>query len=256
MMTQEITEARQGKEGIGWFDGSRRDDLILEYAPQIKYIAHQLLMRLPSHVLLDDLISAGVIGLIDAIDKFDPTRNIQFKTYATFRIRGAMLDDLRAQDWVPRSVRQKTSALEKVYAEIEQYEGRPATDEEAAAAMKMPLEEFYDLVNSARGVSLVSMNTESEDEGSLLDRKILDSLTAEAQENPLTLIKNKELKGFMAQVIDQLPEKEKMVVSLYYYEELNMKEIGTVLHVTESRVSQIHSKAVLRMRGKLREFLQ
>ena len=235
-------------------DTLRRDELILEYAPQIKFVAHRLAMRLPPHIDVDDLISAGVIGLIDAIEKFDPSRNIQFKTYAEFRIKGAMLDELRAQDWVPRSVRQKAALLERAYAEIEQREGRPASDEEVAALLRLGMEEFYDLLSRSRGLSLISIETDDED--SLLNRRILDSLTVDAEESPLANLRRKELQQILGRIIDALPRKEKQVVSLYYYEELTMKEIGQVLGITESRVSQIHTQAMLRMRGKLKRALE
>ena len=165
-----------------------------------------------------------------------------------------MLDELRSQDWVPRSVRQKAAVLERTYAEIEQRVGRPASDEEVAAALNMQMEAFYDLLNRAKGLSLISIETEDED--SLLNRKILESLTVDIGENPLTTLKNKELQGILSNMIDQLPDKERKVVSLYYYEELTMKEIGKVLEITESRVSQIHTQAMLRMRGKLRRNLE
>ena len=236
------------------FDPRKRDEIILEYAPQVKFIAHRLAMRLPPHIELDDLISSGVIGLIDAIEKFDPSRNIQFKTYAEFRVKGAMLDELRSQDWVPRSVRQKAAVLERTYAEIEQRVGRPASDEEVADALNMRMEAFYDLLNRSKGLSLISIETEDED--SLLNRKILESLTVDIGENPLTALKNKELQKILSNMIDQLPDKERTVVSLYYYEELTMKEVGKVLEITESRVSQIHTQAMLRMRGKLRRILE
>ncbi len=234
------------------FDASRKNEIILEYAPQIKFIAHRLAMRLPPHVDMDDLISSGVIGLIDAIDKFDPSRNIQFKTYAEFRVRGAMLDDLRSRDWVPRSVRQKSAVLEKAYAEIEQKVGRPASDEEVAGALNITMDDFYDLLNRTRGLSMVSIESDDEDSG--VSRKILESLTADIEENPFNVLRKKELQMLMARAVDQLPDNEKKVVSLYYYDELTMKEIGKVLDITESRVSQIHTKAMLRMRGKLRKY--
>ncbi|MEK6777153.1 MAG: FliA/WhiG family RNA polymerase sigma factor [bacterium] len=235
-------------------DAPGKDEIILEYAPQIKFIAHRLAMRLPSHVDIDDLISSGVIGLIDAINKFDPSRNIQFKTYAEFRVRGAMLDDLRSRDWVPRSVRQKSAVLQRTYAEIEQRVGRPASDEEVAGALNLTMDEFYDLLNCARGLSLVSIEAENEDSG--ISPKILESLTADAEENPFNILKKKELQMLIAEAIDQLPENDKKVVSLYYYDELTMKEIGKVLDITESRVSQIHTKAMLRMRGKMKKHLE
>ncbi len=236
------------------FDASRRDEIILEYASQIKFVAHRLAMRLPPHVELDDLISAGVIGLIDAIDKFDPSRNIQFKTYAEFRIKGSMLDELRSQDWVPRSVRQKAAILQKAYAEIEQRERRPATEEEVASVLEITLDAFYDLLNRARGLSLISIETGDEED--ILNRRILESLTVDMDENPLHVLKKKELRNMVARTIEQLPENEMKIVSLYYYDELTMKEIGVVLDITESRVSQIHTQAMLRMRGKLKRLLE
>lgn len=234
---------------------AKREQLILEYAPQIKYIAYRLILRLPPHVSVDDLISAGVIGLMDAIEKFDPSRNIQFKTYASFRIKGAMLDELRSQDWVPRSVRQKSAVLERIYAEIEQREGRPATDEEVAEAMNVGIEEFYDLLSRVRGVSLVPMDFGDEEDCPVYDRRVLESVTMDVEENPLGILKKKELKEVIVRAIEQLPESEQKVVSLYYYNELTMREIGRVLEITESRVSQIHTKAMLRMRGKLNKYL-
>ncbi|NOY52961.1 MAG: FliA/WhiG family RNA polymerase sigma factor [Deltaproteobacteria bacterium] len=236
------------------FDRAKRDELILTYAPQIKYIAHRLAMRLPAHIEVDDLISSGVIGLIDAIEKFDPSRDIQFKTYAEFRIKGAMLDDLRSQDWIPRSVRQKAGALERAYAEIEQREGRAATNEEVAEALEMTMDAFYDLISRVKGLSLISI--ECGDEENILNRRIFESLTGDPEDNPLSILKDKELKQIIARSIETLPKSEKMVVSLYYYNELTMKEIGKVLSITESRVSQIHTQAMLRMRGKLKKELK
>jgi RNA polymerase sigma factor for flagellar operon FliA len=245
---------REYKKCAVEFDASRRDEIILKYAPQIKFVAHRLAMRLPPHVELDDLISAGVIGLIDAIDKFDPSRNIQFKTYAEFRIKGSMLDELRSQDWVPRSVRQKAAILQRAYAEIEQRERRPATEEEVADELDITLEAFFDLLNRARGLSLISIETGDEED--ILNRRILESLTVDMDENPLHILKKKELRKIVAKTIEQLPENEMQIVSLYYYDELTMKEIGEVLDITESRVSQIHTQAMLRMRGKLKRLLE
>ena len=241
------------RKAAGRSDEARRDEMILTYAPQIKLIANRLALRLPAHVELDDLISAGAIGLMDAIEKYDDQRNIQFKTYAEFRIKGAMLDELRSQDWVPRSVRQKASLLEKAYAEIEQRESRPARDEEVAQALDVDMDEFYDLLNRARGLSLISL--ESGEEADMLSRKIVEPLNGNRDENPLSILKKKEMKEILGDLIEKLPENEKMVLSLYYYEELTMKEIGKVLDITESRVSQIHTQATLRLRGKLKKIL-
>ncbi|VAX21445.1 RNA polymerase sigma factor for flagellar operon [hydrothermal vent metagenome] len=231
------------------------DQLIVEYSPLIKYIAHRLAIRLPSHIELDDLISSGVIGLIDAIEKFDPTKETQFKTYAEIRVRGAMLDDLRSQDWVPRSVRQKASAISQAYAALEQKLGRPAEDEEIAEAMEISLEEFHELLQQAAGQAILSV----EDLGGVSKdgekRDFMEVLAGTKETDPETLTRLEEIRSIIAKAIDMLPEKERLVVSLYYYEELTMKEIGEVLGITESRISQIHTKCVFRLRAKLRKFI-
>lgn len=236
-------------------DPRSRDELIIEYSPLIKYIAHRIAMRLPPHVEIDDLVSSGVIGLMDAIDKFDPSHDIQFKTYAEFRIRGAILDELRALDWVPRSVRQKSALLENAYAELEQRLGRAATDEEVAGALNMSVPELYDIIDQASGIALISLDElgVSFSDG---ERKSLLSFLADPREgDPTTLLNLDEIKSVTARAIENLPEKERIVISLYYYDELTMKEIGRVLDITESRVSQIHTKAILRLRGKLKKLL-
>lgn len=231
------------------------DKLIMEYSPLIKYVAHRLAMRLPPHIELDDLISSGVIGLIDAIEKYNPDKETQFKTYAEIRIRGAMLDELRSQDWVPRSVRQKASAISSAYAALEQKLGRPAEDQEVAEAMGITIEEFHELLKSAAGQAILSV----EDLGGVSKdgekRDLMEVLAGTKETDPETLARLEEIRSIIARAIDMLPEKERLVVSLYYYEELTMKEIGEVLGITESRVSQIHTKLVLRLRAKLRKFI-
>lgn len=231
------------------------DKLIIEYSPLIKYIAHRIAMRLPPHIELDDLMSAGVIGLIDAIEKYNPDKDTQFKTYAEIRIRGAILDELRAQDWVPRSVRQKASALSDVYAKLEQRLGRPADDQEVADEMGVSIEEFHELLRQAAGQAILSV----EDLGGVSKdgekRDLMEVIAGTKETDPETLARLEEIRSIIALAIDQLPEKERLVVSLYYYEELTMKEIGEVLGITESRISQIHTKLVLRLRAKLRRFI-
>jgi RNA polymerase sigma factor for flagellar operon FliA len=210
-------------------------------------------VRLPSHIDLDDLHSTGVIGLMDAIEKFDPDKNCKFKTYAEFRIKGAILDQLRSLDWVPRSVRQKSRKLEHAYGEVEQRLGRQATEEEVADSLGLQIEKFHDLLNQVRGISLVNLeeirgtNADGDRTGTFAD--IIEDVTAE---NPFETLKTVETKNVIADTIGGLPEKERLVVSLYYYEDLNMKEIGNILGITESRVCQIHTKAVLRLRQKLK----
>jgi len=231
------------------------DELILEYSPLIKYIAHRIAVRLPPHIELDDLMSAGVIGLMDAIEKFNPDKDTQFKTYAEIRIRGAILDELRAQDWVPRSVRQKATTVSSAYAKLEQELGRPAEDHEVAEAMGIEIEEFHELLRQAAGQAILSV----EDLGGVSKdgekRDLMEVIAGTKETDPETLARLEEIRSIIAQAIDMLPEKERLVVSLYYYEELTMKEIGEVLGITESRISQIHTKCVLRLRAKLRKFI-
>ena len=228
------------------------EHLILEYAPTIKYIAQRIALRLPSHVSMDDLISAGVIGLMDAIEKYDVTRDNTFKTYAEFRIRGAMRDELRGLDWVPRSVRQKEHTLQRAYSDLERRFGRPAKDEEVAAYLEIDLEELHGWLQQVRGVSLLSLEMPGTqtDIGEMVS--LLDFVPADDAQNPQLLIQNQCLRECVAEAIDSLPYQEKVVISLYYYEELTMKEIGKVLEITESRVSQIHTKAMFHLRAKLK----
>ncbi len=231
------------------------DRLIIEYSPLIKFIAHRLAIRLPANIELDDLISAGVIGLIDAIEKFNAKKETQFKTYAEIRIRGAMLDELRSQDWVPRSVRQKASAVSAAYANLEQQLGRPAEDDEIADAMGLSIEEFHNLLQQSAGQPILAI----EDLGGVSKdgekRDLMEVLAGTKETDPETLARLEEIRTIIARAIDMLPEKERLVVSLYYYEELTMKEIGEVLGITESRISQIHTKSVFRLRAKLRKFI-
>jgi RNA polymerase sigma factor for flagellar operon FliA len=233
---------------------STRDQLVLEYAPLIKYIAQKIAARLPANIELDDLISSGVIGLMDAIEKYDASRDNKFKTYAEFRIRGAILDELRAQDWVPRSVREKAKMLERVYVKIEQTKGRQATDEEVCAELGINQEEFHELLNQVRSVSLLSYDDFSS--LSKADKRFLQGMGENGSKapTPFSEINVAYIKRLISEAIHDLPEKQRLVLSLYYYEDLNLKEIGRVLDVTESRVSQLHTQAILRLKGKLRGY--
>jgi RNA polymerase sigma factor for flagellar operon FliA len=230
-------------------DPQQKEDLILRFAPLIKLIVNRIAIRLPPHVDTEDLINAGVIGLMDAIEKYDPERGTSFKTYAEFRIRGAILDELRILDWFPRSIRQKVNRLESVYAELERQLGRAAADEEVAEALNIDLEEFYEILAQASAVSLVSLYDVGREEGE--ERSLLECI-ATGEDDPAVTLESQEVYEAIGRAIGKLPEKEKIVISLYYYDELTMKEIGKVLNLTESRVSQIHTKAVLRLRAKLR----
>ena len=232
----------------------KRNELILTYTPLIKYIAARLAARLPAQVSLDDLISCGIIGLIDAINKFDVSKNVQFKTYAEFRVKGAMLDELRALDWVPRSVRRKTTDLEKAYADIEKQTGRPATDEEVAQTMGLGLDDFYKLLDETKSVTFMDIEFLRQKATEANDPTLAETFAMDDRD-PFTAINLSQIRELIAGAISDLPEKEKLTVSLYYQDELTMKEIGEVLGYTESRISQMHSKAMFRLRTKLKKTL-
>jgi len=235
----------------------RRNEMILEYLPLVKFIASRIASRLPSHIEVADLVNSGIIGLIDAIEKFDASRKIKFKTYAEFRIKGAILDELRALDWVPRSTRQKASRLERAYAELEQSLGRSASDAEMIAHLRINVQEFDALVSEARGVALLSLDDlQGSDHDENFERNLLEYLADPEHLSPAQIMNLDQIYRIVADTIDQLPEKERLVISLYYYEELTMKEIGEILQITESRVSQIHTKAILRLRGRLIKVLE
>jgi len=237
-------------------EGLTRDEMILKYAPLIKYIAHRLAMRLPSHISVKDLMSAGVIGLMHAVRKFDPKKNVSFKTYAEFRIRGAMLDELRALDWVPRSIRQKASQVEKTIRRLEREKGRPVEDEEVALELGISLDEYYGMMDGLSGVSLIDIENLRQEIPGLGGEDLLGSFFEDRGNDPFHVYHIKELKSILARAIDELGAREKTVLSLYYYEEMTLKEIGEIMDLTESRICQIHTKCVLKLRGKLKRVLK
>jgi RNA polymerase sigma factor for flagellar operon FliA len=246
-----VKRYKQDTKGV---DGKLRDQLIMDYAPLIRFVAQRIAARLPSNIEIDDLISAGVIGLMDAIEKYDPSRDNKFKTYAEFRIRGAILDELRSQDWVPRSIRDKAKKIDRTYAELEQRFGRNVSDAELSDALGLQLEEYYDMVAKVKAVTLLSIDELSGPTSH--DRKsLLECLENIGSKNPFTQLKSKGIRELLIKNIEELPEKQKLVLSLYYYEDLNLKEIGRVLDVTESRVSQLHTQAVNKLRNKLKPLL-
>ena len=254
-MSKDNSLLRKYKEEPNKLSPQQKDKLIMEYAPLIKFIAQKIAIRLPSNIELDDLISSGVIGLMDAIEKYDPTRDNKFKTYAEFRIRGSILDELRAQDWVPRSVRDKAKMLDRAMIELESEQGRTATDEEIAEKLNLNMEEYYDFVNQVRPVSLLSIDEVNS--FSNVDKKsILNILEGAKLNNPYNQLNVKTVKNIVAKAIEDLPERQRLVLSLYYYEDLNLKEIGKILRVTESRVSQLHAQAVARLRAKLTQHFE
>ncbi|HEY8426527.1 MAG TPA: RNA polymerase sigma factor WhiG [Limnochordales bacterium] len=233
-------------------DPELREQLILEYAPLVKYVAGRLAVMLPPHVEFDDLVSYGIFGLVEAVERYDFERGVKFETYAAARIRGAIIDGLRSADWVPRSVRQKARALEKELVRLESHLGRAASDDEVAQALGMTVQEYDRLLAELSGASLVSLDevwvADPEEESQL---RLLETVSDSAAPSPEESLEERELERLVAEAIDHLPERERLVLALYYHEGLTLKEIGRVLGVTESRVCQIHTKAILRVRAYL-----
>ncbi|MFB7941560.1 RNA polymerase sigma factor WhiG [Streptomyces sp. NPDC127049] len=232
-------------------DERLREQLILHYSPLVKYVAGRVSVGLPSNVEQADFVSSGVFGLIDAIEKFDVERAIKFETYAITRIRGAMIDELRALDWIPRSVRQKARNVERAYATLEAQLRRTPSESEVAAELGIQLEELHAVFSQLSLANVVALE-ELLHVGGEGDRlSLMDTLEDTAADNPVEVAEDRELRRLLARAINTLPEREKTVVTLYYYEGLTLAEIGHVLGVTESRVSQIHTKSVLQLRAKL-----
>jgi RNA polymerase sigma factor FliA len=225
------------------------DQLLLEQLPQVKYIARRIHGRLPQHVPFDDLLHAGIVGLIDALHKFDATKNVRFSSYAKFRIRGAILDSLREMDWSPRDLRRKARRLEAATLKLQSDLGRAATEAEMARAMNMELGDFQHLLDEIRGLEVGSLQIELLEDGRATD--LGQTIPGPANLDPLFLCLEKERKQMLAAAIAQLSQREQQILALYYQEELTMKEVGEVLGVGESRVSQIHSLAVIRLRALL-----
>jgi RNA polymerase sigma factor for flagellar operon FliA len=237
-------------------DVNKRNDVVLEYLPMVKFIATRIARRIPSHVEVDDLINAGTIGLIDAVDKFDSTRRIKFKTYAEFRIRGAILDELRGLDWMPRASRHKANKFKRAYAELEQRLGRPATSVEIAEFMNISIDECYDSLNNARGASLISMDELRRLFKDRSQRNVLKYPSDSKMFALVELMYFDEVYQIVVKAIEELPERERRVISLYYNERLSMREVGEIMHVSESRISQIHTRAITRLRLRLKHVVK
>ena len=233
-----------------------KEKLILNYLPLVKYIAGRVAIRLPSHIDINDLISSGVIGLINAIEHYDPKFKTKFETYAIIRIRGAIIDELRSLDWVPRSMREKFCAVQKAHVELEQKFGRPATETEVAEHLSISFEDLNEILNDERYVSFLSLDEiiNLKENGNKAI-SVINSVPDTKQASPLDNAEFNEQKELLAETIKRLPEQEKLVIILYYYEGLMLKEIGQVLNISESRVSQIHTKALLRLGGKLKKLM-
>ena len=250
-MPEERTEEELWLQYRKTRDSAIRDAFIKQYNPLVKYVAGKVAVGMPSNVEFDDLVGYGVFGLLDAIDKYDPERNIKFKTYAVTRIRGAIFDELRLIDFVPRSVRQKTREIESTISSLEAQLGRTASDQEIANAMGMDETEYMKTMQKISGTSIISLNDlwYSGDDNDKVS--IVDNIEAPSSLNPDVVVVNEEIRRVIIEAINELPDKEKKILVLYYYEDLTLKDIGRVLQVTESRVSQLHTKAVLHLRSKL-----
>jgi RNA polymerase sigma factor FliA len=233
-------------------DEGLRDRLILTYAPLVKYVAGRLGSGLPAHVDDEDLVSYGLLGLIGAIERYDPDRDVKFETYAIARIRGAIIDELRALDWVPRSVRSRARDIERAIGELEAKFGRVPTDEEIAGKLGVTEEELDESLSEISRSSIAALDELWTIGGSSGDQvALIDTIEDTEAPDPQGALSQTELREAIADAIARLPEREKLVVTLYYYEELTLREIGEVLGVTESRVSQLHTKAILRLKARL-----
>lgn len=230
-------------------DPEARRKLILNYSYLVKYVAGRVMIHLPSYVELDDLVSYGTIGLIDAVQGFNPDHGVKFSTYAVARIRGAIYDALRAMDWVPRSVREKAKMISTAMAELEQENKRPPSDEELASHLEISQEKLEKILTQITIPQVMSLeglgNSGDEEEKPTLE------IPGPPDEDPLNIVQDKDMKESLGRAIERLPEKEQLVVSLYYYEGLTLREIGEVLDLSAARISQLHSKAILRLRGML-----
>jgi len=231
----------------GRINATLREELILKYAPLVKYIADRMTMRLPPNISNEELISAGIVGLLDALDKFDSEMGTKFQTYAEHRIRGAILDELRKMDWIPRSIRKDIHRIEDAIMVLETRFGREPEDFEVAQEMGIDIDLFYRIIGRARGIGLLSLDEIMPDGSTPKFTKHVSDTPS-----PFDELKVKEVKKIISKALVKLSKKEQLVISLYYYDELTLKEIAKVLGLTESRISQIHSKAIIRLRAKLK----
>ncbi|GBD94254.1 RNA polymerase sigma-D factor [bacterium BMS3Abin05] len=233
-------------------DHHLKEQLLVHYLPVVKFVVGRMMISLPNSVNFDDLESAGIMGLISAIDRYNPSLGVKFETFVVPRIRGAILDELRALDWVPRSVRSKARQLERAIEEVESRTGKAADPVDIAEQLNMNLDEYESLLGKvANGNALLSLDREFSD-GDEKNGTMYDLVKNAKSENPEGLLIDEELKRVLIDEINKLPESERMVISLYYYEELTLKEIGVILNISESRVSQIHTKAINRLKLRLK----
>ena len=246
-----VKPKRSAVEAYRSIDEFEKGELIKSYVPLVKKVVHRLSGRLPKDVDMQEMLNSGIIGLVDALEKYDPKHETNFSTYAQFRIRGAILDSFRSQDWLPRSLRCKSHKIELAYHCIEQKLGRPASDEEVAEELGVPIEELQRLLGEVGSIVMLSFEELGFGHGE--ERFQADEWLASKGQDPLHRLLGHEKVSVIARALDRLPEKERLVVSLYFYEELNLKEIGEIMGVTESRASQIRSRALIRLKNYLRK---
>ena len=232
-------------------DAKIREYFILKYAPLVKYVAGKVGIGMPTNVEFDDLVGYGVFGLLDAIEKYDLDKNVKFNTYAVNRIRGAIFDELRSIDWVPRSVRQKSREIEETIADLEARLGRSASNEEIAYAMGLDMEEYNSLLLKISATSVISLTDLRFSNDDSEEFSVGDIIEAPSSLNPDVIVAREDVRRVISEALKELPEREKKVLIMYYYEDMTLREIGEVLHVTESRVSQIHTSANIKLRAKL-----
>ena len=235
------------------FSKQERDKLVEDNVHLVKIIAYQVAVNLPPHIDVNDLMSSGTIGLLEAIDRFDESKGVQFNTYASIRVRGAIMDELRSMDWMTRSMRDKSNQLERAYDQVERETGRPAELDEVADVLEMSIEDVNTILSEVCSLSVLSfedMGLKQYDDG----MNILECIKDPSAKDPLLVAKVNELKRKVAEVIETLPAKEKIIISLYYFDELTLKEIGKVLDITESRVCQLHSQTMHRLKVRLKKY--
>ena len=252
MAQRTVNRARKGTACN--FKPKEREAMIVGYAPLVKHIAGRMAMRIPSSISFDELISAGCLGLIDAIDRFDPSKKVDLKTYAAYRIKGAILDELRSMDWYSRSMRKKIQEIEKALIAVESRVGRPAEDWEVANEIGMSLEDYYKLLSNIHGVGLFSLDEYIKDEenDSLTKKSFQERILSD--DDPAQNVAKGELKRYLAEAIRTLSEKEQSVISFYYYDDLTLKEIGHILNLTESRICQIHTLSLIKLKARLKGY--
>jgi RNA polymerase sigma factor for flagellar operon FliA len=250
---QALKHARAAYEICGNLNAAERERLLIEQLPQVKYIAKRIHDRLPPHVLLEDLVHAGILGLIEAIQRFDPARHVELKSYAKHRIHGAILDSLREFDWSPRPLRRKARRIEEAHQKLRARLGSAPSESQLAEELNMSLDEFQRLLGELRGLDLRSLQSETVEDS---PERAASRGPAARAEDPFALCLRSEMSDLLARAIDELPERERQLLALYYFEELTMKEAGEVLGIGEARVSQLHSAAIVRLRVRMAELLQ